>query len=1090
MPLEWQRIAWRPLSGLDQYRDELLLDQSKASEMKNVVLKGGRAETRRGFTRFGSLPTDDTAKSIFSANGELCVVGDKRLYAWSDSQDTFVDKGKVPVASGELTTIHEGETSSLSSDLCVTQDFSGNKFYVEVYGTFGLVTTGDLPRTTIGMRVLDAQGATVYQKELAAATNFPTAVYGPRCITLNTTGVVVIGYGVSYNDGLPTGSEELHFYTWNPFTPTVDPVFQESVTDVYIEEGLDGAPFDMVAVPSSDDFVYSYVQQTSFEFCRVRARQYLNGSLLNPFTTSEVTTTSSGVKLCAVDYDATNDYILLATARTATNSFLEYNAYSYADGLPAVNPVVLVDTLTSVTDLHSVAISAPGTVESTSSYPGEYCAMAISYSNANEDPDTDYVFFDTDQAAFGGNVYTFYNTTLQTQPFWKNNRCYVGLVSHQEFAGYAMPFVVDTGIGDDEVNGALPFTMVAAWDFGAGPSSDITRVINTVLGTGFKLSAPPKPNQDGEVVSFPACSIGTLGLDKARYEQNKVELDFGFRPQAVPSIRGSVALTGSVMAWYDGVRVTELGIAGTPNADPNSSPTTLVGTTGISAQNVQYSHYWRNSDNRGVVFRGVPSKPLEVTIDDGGGGGRSAVDINLVRHSCTMRDIFSTAFDDMHPVGFVTGTVTPRNENFQRYSEPGRTEGNFNGKECTVRDAVADTDELGGVIYTTDQVDLDAEFPPGCKFAANARDRLFLVGAYRGDEVRYSDQTAVGDLTGDVFAPEFNSALALQSPNGERFTGATESLDRIVLFTASKVYAITGLGPTASGAQNDFSGLIEVNDQYGCKHERSIVRTPVGTFFQSGQGLCLLSDDMAVRLITDVDTLFDSTREVVDACHDEGRNQVYFMIRDPSSALEVDPGIVVFNYVDNAWYTWQPLGNLSSGGISMCMHRGEPHYLDGNGSLWAYNGDDGAIDDRGTGVEKIIGTPWLRMDATTSGWGKVRNIFVSGKANSSEYPSLTMRVYYDFDETAAETYTLTTANAALSTSGTMEWRVRPGRGNCTSLKVEIQDAQNATLAGFSSGFSTGFASIQATTGQIGLRSIDFELGRKGGTRKVRQELKS
>ncbi len=1087
MALQWQRISWRPLSGLDQYRDELLLAPNKATVMDNTVIKGGVARTRRGFTTFSTLPTDNTAKSMFSANGELCVVGDKRLFAWSPANDSFLERGKVPVGSGKLEVIHEGETSSVSSDSCVTTDQNGNKYTVQVYGTAGLVTVNENVYTRIGIRVLGEDGETVYQDDnFDSAVTELSSVYGPRCIVTETSGIVVIGYAEGYDTATP-GTDSIHFYTWNPNLPSTAPVLQESVNDMYIEEALDGAPFDMVPT-GGDTYAFAYVFQTgAFQYARVRARSYVNGAILNPYATSTRDTTTSGVRHCAISYDSTRDYVCLATARTVGgNSFLEYNAYTLADTLPGVAPVILLDTLTGITSLHSVAISNNGSVESTSSYPDEYVAVAVSYSSPNEEPDTDYVFLSSSAASFGGTVHTLYNTTLQSQPYWKNNRCYVALQSHQEVAGYAMPFVVDTGIGDDEVNGALPFAMVAAWDFGAGPSTDIVRSVGgTVLTSGYKLSAPPKPTQDGDLVTFPACSIGTLELDKARYEQNLITLDYGFRPQAVPSVRGSVALTGSVVAWYDGQRVTELGVAGTPNA-AGANPATLNGSSGsISAQAAQYTHLWRTADARGVVHRGAPAKDLDVTITDGTPGpGRSSIDIDVVRHSCTMRDIFTSAFDDMHPVGYVTGTVAPRNENFQRYSEPGKSEGNFNAKKATVRDAVLDGEDLGGVVYTTDGVDLESAFPPGCRFGANARDRLFLVGEYRGDRVRYSDPTGVGDLTGDIFAPEFNDALTLQSPNGERFTGCTETGDRIILFTSTKVYALAGLGPAPSGANNDFSGLTELSDQYGCLHERSIVRTPLGTFFQSGQGLCLLQDDLGIQLITDVDTYFNQDRKVIDAVHDEKRKQVMFLIGDNTNATkDITSLIVVLNYVDNAWYTW------SQGGEAMCLHDGEPYVLDFTGRILKYSGDEGTGFDDTNFVTKTVGTPWLRMDETNSGWGKLRSIFVTGKGDHDEEPSVTLSIYYDNEDTAAETHTLTPANAILAATDKFEWRIRPARGNCTSLRVELADVAPSAGA-FSSGFSSGFDILDATYAPLELRSIDFELGRKGGTRKVRQEIKS
>lgn len=1061
MPLNWSRVSWRPQKGLNTYVDELSLGSEYASKFEDVTVQGGLTTKRDGFARLSQLSlVDDEVKSIFQHGDELCAITKKRLYGYSESDNSWIERGHVPIGSGELTPILEDEGKATGGAVCMTEDSAGNKYYIEMAQLLVESSAlGTLDRTRIVLHIKDENGSTVHIDHAftSEGTTPATTVHSPKAVRL-ANNKVIIAYAIGWNFGVsPYTSGDVRCFVWNPETPTTAPTLIHSVFDMRKHDGPEWSPYDIVAI-SADEWVFAYCKdQSSYGSINVTA---LDDAGNNVFATSTRDLAYfNEPQQVAIEYDSVDNEVMVLVSNNASGTWtIQYQTLGYIDTLPVAVSAYTIDSWSSSTPV-AIGLSAPGTDENSD----RQAIVAWSWAPTNEMPDTYYTAIrPAALGPFTDNIVTCYNCSLIVTPWWKNSRAYMGLLSHQESVGFNMPFVIDTGVGDADIREFVPdFFMVAAWDFGAGPANEIGTYGTTEVTTGYYKGAADKVYFDGEVVGFPATSIGTVEVGKARFEQNHVKLDYSFRPIAVPSVRGGTIITGSVVAWYDGVRVFELGCAGTPNVI--SARVTSGGIDETSTTSYQF--YWRGPDALGVVHRGVPGVPYEAP-NSGEVLNGEGYTLDVLTHSCTMLQPGLHRYRVRSPIGFAAGTDASvgLNANFQRFTPPGRCEGNWLTKDIPITD---DGSGYGPVIYTTDGQDLEAEFPPGCKFAATARDRCWLVGQYRGDKALYSDKLVVGDLTADIYAPEFNAAFGYNEPSGRRFTGAAELSDNVVLFTEDGIYAVSGFGPDNASRGNDFSGIVQISDDYGCIEPHSIVDVPQGIFFRSHRGLCLLSDDLTVQYVPHVSSYFTSSHECLRAVHDNRSGTCYFLMRY-FDGDDYTHFMLLFNTIETAWSYW----TLPSDFIDCCIKNGTLWCATASGYVWRY-GNGFSSDAVAGGYNAPVATPWLKLGDSFSDRGNVRAIYVKGKYITGEDRNLEVRVYYDYIDSVAETHEVAWANLSSDADQVLEVRVRPGRGKCSAIKVEILDKPNSP-----------------NNHAFQYQGIDFEVGRSRGGKRMRQEKKS
>lgn len=156
----------------------------------------------------------------------------------------------------------------------------------------------------------------------------------------------------------------------------------------------------------------------------------------------------------------------------------------------------------------------------------------------------------------------------------------------------------------------------------------------------------------------------------------------------------------------------------------------------------------------------------------------------------------------------------------------------------TFADSSINTNPL---LYTTGGV-LDSVCPPSLRCLVRHNSRLWGV-----DDTGYTIWFSTAFNGAD--APYFNEALTLQFADGPLTALATLD-DKLVVFSATQVWIVTGDGPAVTGQGSDLSSPVVVQSDVGAIDWRSVVSTPLGVFFQAPMGgIYLLGRDLSVTYI-------------------------------------------------------------------------------------------------------------------------------------------------------------------------------------------------------------------------------------------------
>jgi hypothetical protein len=381
----------------------------------------------------------------------------------------------------------------------------------------------------------------------------------------------------------------------------------------------------------------------------------------------------------------------------------------------------------------------------------------------------------------------------------------------------------------------------------------------------------------------------------------------------------------------------------------------------------------------------------------------------------------------------------------------------------------------GVPIYTTGGAELEASCPQGGMIVAKVADRIWL-GIQ--DRVQYSKELSPRTGTEDVLAPEFNELWGFVVPSGRPVTGIGDLDGKAVVFTSEEIYVVSGRGPDNAGNNNDFSGLVTVSTDTGCRSARSVVSTPFGVLFAGTAGIYLLDRTLQLAFIGAAveDTLrqypYVTSAVLVAERH---RTEVRFTCNLTPPASGGDQGVVVvWNYDTKQWSTWElnltgPLTPL----IDACLHQGVYHVLSSLGRV--FREDDSTWYD--------VGDRWVTMSASTawlqgagqSGWQRIRSATLLQESRDPH--DLTVEVYSDFE--GAETQSHTWSSAELGAFPGQPWRQQPRMGihrqKCQAIRVRWLDSE---------------AGDSITGEGYTMAGLTFELGIKRGTVKVAKEQRS
>lgn len=489
---------------------------------------------------------------------------------------------------------------------------------------------------------------------------------------------------------------------------------------------------------------------------------------------------------------------------------------------------------------------------------------------------------------------------------------------------------------------------------------------------------------------------------------------------------GSIINVGDALISVDGFSSTIDGSAKRPICFMGSPPVAVTSSSSggaIPSGTFEFQVCYERVDDQGNIIYSPVSDVESVTTV----GPTASIEIK-VRPDPTARGSFITIFERNTTSA---GLFRLRYRYAVNTPSPSVT--------ITLTDDEDFSDNNVRAIYTSGGVLESTPYPPTTQACVH-QNRIIMIAADERDKVYYTQKLVSGEV------PVFNNNLFIEQastiPTVRDDLTAVESLaDKLVIFRQRSTYYVAGDGADALGLNSSWTEPELISRDIGCQQPRSVISTPVGIFFKSDKGIYLVTTAMAIEYRGAAVEAYNS-EEIVQSYLVANRNLVKFVTSER---------ILCYDYLLDRWSV-----DTVDEVTSACVWQDQEVVLR-NGVVAIEN--DIYQDDFGTpaSIQMKMVTGWIKLTGIQD-YGRIWRILLLGKYYSSH--TLTVKVYYDYDDTTVETYTKTPDPL----QGIYQFNIHLKRQKCEAIKIEV--------------FDTG-------TGQsMDLTGMTLEVGVKRGTMKV------
>lgn len=1050
--------AFIPVSkGIDQRLDERLRSPDSLTSLINGEYhRNDAVRKRHGFTALtksvqggggaSNLLTFGAPKALLSTGDELLVRGRRQLYAYQEGNATVSPswwyRGELSPFTGRQRTLFADQRNVGSCDTTQTSDSMAIHAVTSLEPKESLDFSVELPDKTI---VVNKVSIVSTQPSFMSSVTDPD-ITGCRVVA-STNGVNSDSafVGVQRNKTYTfvtygTGYGSLQFYRWSSAAPTTLPVIAIFHEDLYYPSGA-VTPFYNYrrydTCQTDDGWSYAYLRDTT---------PPIGGTtnVIALYRKNDAATAATVTIAPPAPYDywvnvalhssstTGNTYVIATAVDAATNNVAIYAYARNATTLAAVwGPVLLASYPGS--GIYPLPISV-GVTQGLDSNAFATQRVVFVWSIVSSNSLSDFRSTHIASLLTNGTGQQNHNAMLNaypvSKPWFESGRCYMAVrpAYRQEpggvdwVDGYAGETVVDCGIGDVEdpsKNIYRRCQMVGRYNFGAAAGHQYWQRIAGSLQT-------VTPNAVQQIYRYASQRIANIGggVNNLLCACDEVELDFDGISTNDKTTRGAAALGGGSVGYYASCVAEELGWCSAPFIAALES----VAAGSLPHGTYQYCCTLESYDEQGNLTRSAPGPVWTHVL----AGMFNSVRIYPATIGPTLRygkrrfgvGIYRAGADGL----------------FRRCIEPSESSLDNETDWAFAPLRVDDGGNSFDVLYTQGGAEVEAAGPDGAAFVTTTSKRVWLAGFFRRDRVQYSKPYDPSTASEYALAPEFNDAFAFLLPGGEACTGLIEMDDKVIVFTASSIFAIAGNGPDDGGRNNDFSGLQLVSSDAGCVDPRSLVSTPMGVFFQAPSGMFLLGRDLQVNFIgARVRDLTDVYSEVTSAVIVPAANHVRFTCRSVGESI-----ILCYDFDQNVWLRWDPRRLSGPTPIAMslvgaCLHDGKYHVLEANGTVY-YEDPTTFYDDASIYIPLSVETSWLQA-AEQSGWQRIRT--VAAMCERLDNHDLTMTLTQDFGG-STQTYTWSSATIAdQKLKELVEMRTQVQK--CTAFKIAISDAAPAGL---------------------------------------------
>lgn len=345
----------------------------------------------------------------------------------------------------------------------------------------------------------------------------------------------------------------------------------------------------------------------------------------------------------------------------------------------------------------------------------------------------------------------------------------------------------------------------------------------------------------------------------------------------------------------------------------------------------------------------------------------------------------------------------------------------------TFTDELSDSSSVGEIDYLTDG-EVENIAPSACKLAVVSNGRAFLSGfSHDGDLIWF------GKIRESETALAFSSANTIFVEAGDGPITALGSLgDALIVFRRRQIYVIGGEGPNDVGTGGAFLDARLIKEGVGCSNPASVGMSPVGLFFQAGDGMVyLLGTDMSVSPIgADVYALTrDAT--ITSAVAVEEEREVRFTFWPATGESGTD---VLVWHQDIGWST-----RTYPGAFGACSWQGTwVAIANEGGDIYREVRDQNYGNASDLSFVMAYESAWLRTSQLVQGADRFVRLLASGEWRGNH--KVRVRIAYDYDDTWVDD--LDWIPTVTSSTGNYEFEVRPSRQRIQAYKVRIEDVDD------------------------------------------------
>lgn len=593
-----------------------------------------------------------------------------------------------------------------------------------------------------------------------------------------------------------------------------------------------------------------------------------------------------------------------------------------------------------------------------------------------------------------------------------------------------------------ETDGVGGWVAPLVGSFSVGEQGSFDAHAEIVLAPPVRLPPAISPEDKWVFVALARNGISQTRLDRvtltAPYEHVRL---------ASTVAQGLAVLPGSLTTFFDGQRTFEAGFLERPSVELY-----LVAYEGaIEPGSYLYIALWEHFDARGNVHHSKASNVASVTLE-----ADSVVTLEVTTNRTTRRAwkddtrdngarlvVYRTKKNSTGPFyRLVTPTATDQT--------PGTTgerplENDPTFDEIRFDDDTPDEtmDALGYGFYPYNLSGaipggvLESDPVPPTLGVVNAKGRLFAISGDDSRQIIYSRFFVAGE------GPAFPAAFRIFLSDTEEGAVALASLDdKLLIFTASRIYYVYGEGPSDNAMGGAFSEPILFSTAVGCAEPRSVVTTPIGVMFLAGNGgIYLVSPKLEVARISGPAEDAVAVAAIRSVHLDAARGWVVW-----SQAVGFgECQMLVFSYWTGQWVTW---GRGEAGVSTSCLWQGKHVFGAQLGQDFGrvavertYNHDDRAANAFGDAVyasiNPVVETPWLRLGAL-NGFQRVRRVQIGGfhfRSIGSTPDEIEVSLAHDGDETVTQTATFAVDD--VNNPNGLKVGLHVARQKCASIKVRV-----------------------------------------------------